>query len=92
MFEFEQVGVTIVGVKSASDGFGTIVYLQETLGVSRTVSFRPGILKFSLAETVDFLERYQESLPVGGDGSIRVALPANSVVAIRISGLELSNR
>jgi len=91
MFDVEQVGVTILGAKPAADGFGAIVYLQETLGVSRTISFGPGLLKFGGAETVDYLERYLEQLQLGADGSIQLELPANSVVALRLSVLEVSN-
>jgi hypothetical protein len=90
LFEFERVGVTILGVQPAEDGLGAVVYLQETLGVSRDVSFGPGILNFSHAETVDFLERYVEALPLGADGRLSLPLPANSVVAIRVSGLGVS--
>jgi hypothetical protein len=89
MLTFEQVGVTVLGLKPAADGYGAVVYLQETLGVSRPVSIGPGILHFRHAETVDYLERYLEQIPVSSDGAIRVLLPANSVVALRLSGLEL---
>jgi hypothetical protein len=90
MFEFEQVGVTILGAKPAADGFGAIVYLQETLGVSRTVSFGPGVLRFGSAERVDYLERYLERFQLRADGSILLELPANSVVGLRLSVLEVS--
>jgi hypothetical protein len=90
MLTFEQVGVTVLGMQPASDGYGAIVYLQETLGVSRTVSVGPGILRFRNAETVDYLERYLEQVPLDSDGTIQLLLPASSAVAVRLSGLELS--
>jgi hypothetical protein len=90
MLQFEQVGITILGMRTAADGYGTVVYLQETLGVSRTVSVAPGILRFRNAEIVDMLERYVEQLTLNSDGSIRIPIRANSIVAVRLSGLELS--
>jgi len=90
LLTFEQVGVTILGMQPASDGYGAIVYLQETLGVSRMVSVGPGVLSFRNAEAVDFLERYVEQLPLGPEGAIQLMLPENSVVAVRLSGLEVS--
>lgn len=91
MLSFEQVGVTVLGIQPASDGYGVIVYLQETLGVARTVSVGPGVLRFTHAEFVDYLERYLEQLPLGAHGAIQVNLPASSVVALRLSGLKVSN-
>ncbi len=90
LFTIEQVGVAVLGVQPASDGYGAIAYVQETLGVSRTVSVGPGVLSFRNAETVDFLERYLEQQSLRADGSIQLHLPAHSVVAIRLSGLEVS--
>jgi hypothetical protein len=86
----EQVGVAVPGVRPAADGYGIIVYLQETLGVSRPVPVGPAVLRFRNAEKVDFLERYKEEIPVRADGVAQIPLPANGVVAVRLSGLELA--
>jgi hypothetical protein len=86
----EKVGVTVLGIAPAAEGYGVIVYLQETLGVSREISVAPGVLRFEYAEAVDYLERYKEQLAVGPDGVINLPIPANGVVAVRLSGVELS--
>ena len=86
----EKAGVAVLGISPAADDLGVIVYLQEILGVARTVSVAPGILQFRNAETVDFLERYEREIPLLSDGTIQVPMPANGVVAVRLWGLELS--
>lgn len=90
LLTIEKVGVTVLGIAPASEGYGAVAYLQETLGVSRDISVAPGILRFEHAETVDYLERYKEPIPVRPDGAIDLPIPANGVVAVRLSGVELS--
>ena len=90
MLAVEKVGVTVLGIAPATDGYGAIAYLQETLGVSRTISVAPEVLRFRYAETVDYLERYKEEIAVRPDGAIDLPIPANGVIAVRLSGLELS--
>ena len=86
----EKVGVTVLGIAPAAEGYGVIVYLQETLGVSRNIAVGPGVLRFAYAETVDYLERYKEQIAVQPGGAIDLHIPANGVVAVRLSGVELS--
>ena len=86
----EKVGVTVLGIVPASDGYGAIVYLQETLGVARDISIAPGVLRFDYAETVDYLERYKDEVFVRPDGAIDLPMPAHGVVAVRLSGIALS--
>jgi len=87
---FEQAGICVVGLRPAADGFGVIAYLQETLGVSRDVAIRPGVLRFRYAEAVDYLERRREDINIRTDGTAHATVPAHGVVAVRLSGLELS--
>jgi len=89
LLSVEKVGVTVLGIAPAADGYGAIAYLQETLGVARAATVGPAVLRFRNAEIVDYVERYKEEVPLLPDGTIQVFLPANGVVAVRLSGLEL---
>ena len=89
LLTYEQVGLSMLGISPATDGYGAIIYLQETLGVSRKVPVGPAVLRFEHAERVDHLERFIEEIPVGADGKIAVHVPADGVVALRLSGLRL---
>lgn len=90
MLTVEEVGVCVLGIQPAANGYGAIAYLQEILGVSRNVSVGPGILEFRTVEAVDYLERYKEDIPVRRSGTADVPMPANGIVAVRLAGLELT--
>ena len=90
LLSIERVGVTVLGLLPARQEDGAIVYVQETLGVDREVSIEPGVLRFSRAVIVDYVERDREELAVRADGSVLVPVPANGVSAVRLCGLELN--
>lgn len=90
MFELRDPGVTITGVKPADDGVGSILYIQEIMGVSRTVPFTPGILHFDRVVRTDFTERDLELLETDADGAALVPVTAHGFTALRVLGIRLT--
>ena len=91
IFDIDRVGIAVLGITTAYDHDGIIVYLQELLGVDRQVSVRPGVVRFDDARLVDYLERDKgESLQLANDG-VMVPVRGRGVTAVRLSGLELNN-
>jgi hypothetical protein len=86
----DEPGVMVLGLKAADDGDGAIVYLQELLGVSRTVRLGGEIIGFRGARLVDPLERFLERLPVTADPAVTLPLPANGIAVVRLLDLYLT--
>ena len=87
----DRVGFAVLGIMTAYNHDGIIVYLQELLGVGRQVSVRPGVVRFADARFVDYLERDKgEPLQLTDDG-VMVPVRGRGVTAVRLSGLELNN-
>ncbi|MFQ5703239.1 MAG: hypothetical protein ACE5HT_04380 [Gemmatimonadales bacterium] len=87
-FSVDQNGAAVLGLKPADDGDGVILFIQELLGVDREIALGQGILRFRSIRTVDYLERGLKELEPPRDGVARVPVPANAVVAVRLTGVE----
>lgn len=79
----DQPGMAIVGLKPADDGNGTIVYVQELLGMSRFVTLGAGVLRFASGRRVDFLERDLGEVTPVPDG-VAFDISAWGVAAVRL--------
>lgn len=84
----DQPGMAIIGIKSADDGNGVIVYVQELLGTSRFVTLGSGILTFEAGRRVDFLERDLETVS-SVPGGVAFDISAWGVVCVRLLDVEL---
>jgi len=88
----DQVGVILLDLRSARDGNGVIVLLQELLGAARDVTLGPGVLGFSGGWSVDFLERDLEPLPRLGASGVAVPIAAHGVAAVRLTDVRLAGQ
>ena len=90
ILDIERVGVAVLGLITADDGADVIVYLQELAGVERRISVASGLVRFSSAQVVDYLERNGGAPLEPSGGRVLVPIRAHGVVAVRLSGLELN--
>ncbi len=86
----DRAGVTTLGLKPADDGHGLILYLQDIIGVERSVSVRPGLLEFGRAQLVDFWEQETGKELAVTEGRIGVPLSAWGVAAVRLEDVKLA--
>jgi hypothetical protein len=85
----DEPGVAVLGIKPADNDDGTVVYVQELLGVTRDVKLTGGLLGFLGARRVDLLERHLGVLDVTDESAVTLSLPAHGVVAVRLIDLFL---
>jgi ethanolamine utilization protein EutQ (cupin superfamily) len=80
----------VLGIIPAQSHDGAVVYVQELMGVERQVSLAAGLVRFSRARVVDFLERDQGEWVVPEDGRVMIPIRGSGVTAVLLSGLELN--
>jgi hypothetical protein len=90
IFDVDRVGVAVLGIIPAQSHDGAVVYVQELMGVERQVSLAAGLVRFSRARVVDFLERDQGEWVVPEDGRVMIPIRGSGVTAVLLSGLELN--
>lgn len=89
LFSIDQPGVVLTGL-APSGSAGVIAYLQELLGVARSVKLGAGVLRFRHAVLTDFTGRVSGAAPPTDAGSITVPVPAFGFAAVRLSGFEVA--
>jgi hypothetical protein len=82
-------GVAVIDIKSADNGDGAIVFLQELIGATRRVKLTGGIIGFRGARRVDLTERHYGKLTVTSEPAVVVPLSANGVATVRLLDLHL---
>ncbi|HXV86770.1 MAG TPA: hypothetical protein VD793_08735, partial [Gemmatimonadales bacterium] len=82
-------GAVIIGMEP-DDDFTLVVYLQELLGLSRTVAVRSAVMRFREARLADLVGRDRAPLDAR-DGEVRLELRAHGVTAIRLRQVTTSS-
>jgi hypothetical protein len=86
--EIDRVGVAVLGLVPTFEEGALILYLQELLGVPRDVSVSWGLIRFGVAQLVDFLERPSGEPLRPRNGTVTVPIAARGVTAVRLAALE----
>ncbi len=82
--------VAVVGLKSADDGVGLVVYLMDLGGPARDIAVRPGVLAFDGAVLTDLVERDRAPATMTLDGAAVVPIAASGYAAVRLLGVRLA--
>jgi hypothetical protein len=90
ILDIDRVGVAVLGIIPAQSHDGAVVYVQELMGVERRVSIAAGLIRFTRARIVDFLEREQGDWLVPEDGRVLLPIRGRGVSAVLLAGLELN--
>lgn len=85
----DQRNVSVLGIKTADNGDGVIVYLRNHDTLPQLVSVQPGLLQFEDARRVDLVER--DIGPVDGTlgEGILVRIASGSVAVVRLVQLSV---
>lgn len=87
LVETSDPGAAILGLEPQAD-YSVVVYVQELLGITRTVAVRSGVLRFSEARLTDLVGRDRAPLEAA-DGQVRFELRARSVAAVKLLDLRV---
>jgi hypothetical protein len=80
----------IVGLTTATDGDGIVVYLLDMSGTGGLVALTAGLLRFGDARRVDFLERDLGDVAGRVQDGVLVSVPARGAAAVRLRDVELN--
>ncbi|MDH5805786.1 MAG: hypothetical protein OEZ54_11465, partial [Gemmatimonadota bacterium] len=79
-------GINIFTVKPSDDGAGIVIYLQDTIGLSRDVPILGRLLAFDRAEILDIEENSVEEIPISEPAHVNVPVAAFGITAVRLTG------